>query len=275
MWAFDPSTDGSPATPQPSAMPVLPKINPFVTVNIYDAPALQRGDEAATTTATCTINGQMEATAFTVHPGRRSRTLGAELTPLGLHLATAVPAHHFTNDAIDAAEVFGTAFRHEIAERCAQLDDRSALEVFEYMLMRHVVGSAPPTRYLPEVRMALQLAPTHTLSRIAREVNVSVRSLQRATRHALGFGVRAWQSRLRFAHVRDAFRSNAHQSLEACALDNGFVDASHLRRFVSRHTGRSSAETFSLLRGDERVVTDDLATASLAARQRHGVLLPS
>lgn len=267
-WAFSPVVELGPAT-NSHALPVLPKRNPFMTINIGSPPALQRGGESPRTTASCTINGQMEATAFAVHPGETPRTLGVELTPLGLHLLTGAPAHLFTNEAIDAHELLGEPFGHEIAEQCAERADADALRLLEQALLARVNRQQRRHRYFDDVCTALHIArPGITAAHIASEVMLSKRTLQRAMREILGVGYRTWSGRLRFGEVQDSLRKFPDMSIEACAWRNGFVDASHLRRFVGSHSGRCPSDALSLLRGEQRVVTNDLADLSTGAVAR-------
>jgi AraC-like DNA-binding protein len=164
----------------------------------------------------------------TLAPG--SRLVGARLRPGVAGAVLGLPASELRDVSPDAADVLGRDVAAALLETLAAGSD-------PHMLLLRAVelrGGRGPD---PLVRAAVVALgrPRVRVDRVAAELGVSSRQLQRRVGDAVGYGPKMLQRVLRFRRLQ----ALPSAPLVELALDAGYADQAHMTAEVSRLAGVS------------------------------------
>lgn len=248
LWYFDGPS------PDVAAVPVLPKASGFLTICFDGAPSLAWGDGLTEHSASVSINGLVERRPVALEFPSRMRVIGVDLTPVGLRLLSGSDATSFTNRAVDATDVLGEPMVSRIVDRAQEASPSDALAIVQSEL-DDVVNAATNDDCVRRVGAVVAAIAAERgrppIARLAADAAISPRTLQRVFPRVVGVDVRTYVGRVAFTRFAAGHAARRWSSLEQCAFDLGFHDASHLRRFVAGHTGRSTSDVVAAI-GERR-----------------------
>ncbi|MDP1829790.1 MAG: helix-turn-helix domain-containing protein [Archangium sp.] len=177
---------------------------------------------------------------------RRYRYLGetasvlVRFTPLG-STCLGAPADELADKSVPLEGLLSPLLVRQTTERLLEApDERSRVEVIERLLARL------PWEPDALVAHALELLEHMPVARIARELGLSERQLERRFRARVGISPRAFASLRRFERAVALSKHTA--SLTELALEAGYYDQSHFNRDFRRFAGTSP--THSLVVSD-------------------------
>jgi AraC-like DNA-binding protein len=169
-----------------------------------------------------------EARVVRLAPG--SRLVGGRLRPGAAGAVLGLPASELRNLTADAADVLASDVALALLEELAAGSDPHAL------LLRTLepLGVREPD---PLVRAAIAALgrPRARVDRVAVELGVSARQLQRRVSDAVGYGPKMLQRVLRFRRLQ----ALPPAPLAELALDAGYADQAHMTDEVTRLAGLS------------------------------------
>ena len=157
-----------------------------------------------------------------------TRLVGVRLRPGAAGAVLGLPASELRDISPDAADVLGSDAAAALAEKLAAAPDPHAL------LLRAVElrGETTPDP-LVQAAIGALARPRARVDRVAEELGVSSRQLQRRVSNAVGYGPKLLQRVLRFRRLQ----ALAPAPLVEMALDAGYADQAHMTAEVTRLAG--------------------------------------
>ena len=183
-----------------------------------------------------------DKTAVRLERQAGSVIVGVRLRPGRAPALTRVSAAELIGLRVDLAELWGRE-----ADRIAERLDASASPDLARRLLAQSVGErlsgASPADGLTAAFVRIVTSdPRLAVSRIARELGVSRRHLQRRSATALGYGPKTFARIMRFQRFVGLGRDDADAQLAALARAAGYSDQAHLSRECRRLSGLTPAE---------------------------------
>ena len=168
----------------------------------------------------------------TLAPG--SRLVGVRLRPGAAGAVLGLPASELRDISPDAADVLGHDVAAALLEALAGPDAHALL--MRAVELRGVRGADPLVR----AAVAALGRPRARVDRIAAELGVSSRQLQRRVSDGVGYGPKMLARVLRFRRLQ----ALAPAPLVELALDAGYADQAHMTAEVTRLAGVSPVRFF-------------------------------
>jgi len=238
LWNFEHTFDG-----RSRGVEFVPKARPFVTLCLEHVPRV-RIDGELTRSARVSLNGLVDRVPLKIELKGRMRLLAAELSETGLHCLTGESATLFVNEHVDLCDFVEPHGIERLLERArACRSPQTMIDGLEELLVDAFLRHPPryDTAAASMVRRAVLAAErssrSSTPGMLASQLSVSTRTLQRAFSRTVGLAPRRWLAKRMLARVHERLRSRGEASIEGCALELGFHDAAHLRKFVREHAG--------------------------------------
>jgi AraC-like DNA-binding protein len=168
--------------------------------------------------------------------------VGVRLKPGRTPALTRVSAAELTGMRIDLAELWGRDAT-ELAER---LDATASPNAARRLLVARVVARLADGNAPDEVTTAFVGAiasdPRVEVNRLANEIGISRRQLQRRSLTALGYGPKTFARIMRFQRFVGLGRAEADAQLARLARAAGYADQAHLTRECRRLSGLTPRE---------------------------------
>ena len=187
---------------------------------------------------------------------------GCKLTPAGVRMFTRAPASKFTDRAIDLKAVVAADNTHVATLRT--LSDNMILPRLEAWVSE---ARLPMDSRLVQANVAAQTIGRQqgllTVSALAEEMNVSVRTLQKLFKDYVGVPAKWAIERTRIVEVVRALEHRLTCDLATIATEFGYYDQSHMTNAFRRSTGVTPRE-FHRRRFEIETRLDSLSSPSSA-----------
>jgi AraC-like DNA-binding protein len=184
-----------------------------------------------------------------------STMVGVRLRPGRAPALLRVAASELTDLRVDLNALWGRE-ADELAER---LDATPTPDAVRRLLEWRVAARVSPFNGVDPaiafVVAALERYPSLTISRLARELAISRRQLQRRALVALGYGPKTFARIMRFQRFVGMGRAERDGQLARLARDAGYADQAHLTRECRRLSGLTPQQLLSWQR-DVQFVQD-------------------
>ena len=166
---------------------------------------------------------------------------GFGMLPAGWAALMGDDADKLTDDAIDAADLFGPWIDDVAAalERAASAEGRL---VIGNNFAREVLtrGEAPPLWFIRTVDEWLTASPSPQVPDLVDATGMSIRSVERMTKHYYGLSPRMLARKYRAVRAASALARG--EGLESAQLGDAFYDQSHLIREIKRFAGATPGQ---------------------------------
>ena len=194
----------------------------------------------------CMLVGQMDQ-HVTIRPEGRLDVVGVRFRPAGACGFLCLPLYQLRNQTVAAAEVL-SPFTDELEEQLNEAScARQRVSALESSLLA-CSTQAPRRDLLLEAAVSRVLASAGqiTVDRLAQEIGVGPREMERRFREKIGLGPK---SLCRIVRFQDVFRRHglAEEAWAAVALECGYYDQPHFIKEFKRITGETPPELFSRL----------------------------
>jgi AraC-like DNA-binding protein len=161
-----------------------------------------------------------------------SRMVGVRFAPGAAHAVLGIPLDEVRDQRLPLRELSGPWSEEDLAERVA-LSDRPELGLAAAVRERI---SAPPDATAAAMARRLEFdAGPGVVSRLAADLGLSERQLQRRCRAAFGYGPKTLQQVLRFQRALRLARAGGRLADVAAVV--GYADQAHLARDTRRLAG--------------------------------------
>jgi AraC-like DNA-binding protein len=161
-----------------------------------------------------------------------SRMVGVRFAPGAAHAVLGIPLDEVRDQRLPLRELSGPWSEEDLAERVA-LSDRPELGLAAAVRERI---SAPPDATAAAMARRLEFdAGPGVVSRLAADLGLSERQLQRRCRAAFGYGPKTLQQVLRFRRALRLARAGGRLADVAAVV--GYADQAHLARDTRRLAG--------------------------------------
>jgi AraC-like DNA-binding protein len=190
----------------------------------------------------CFVAGQLTG-PLRLRPRGPAKIIGVRFRPHGAQQVIGVPMHELTGQFPAMAELNGALARDlELAG-----ESRDPLRTVQDVLLNTQVKSTRPDRLIAEaVRRISYASDGCDVARLARDLDLSTRQLERRFQNAVGLSPKLFGRIQRFHRVFEVVESG--QDWVTAALECGYYDQSHLVNDFREFSGEAPA---SLLAGDE------------------------
>lgn len=170
-----------------------------------------------------------------------TRLFGFGMLPGGWATLMGADAERLTDRAIDAADLFGPWIEEVAATLEAAADDAERL-VIGNNFVREVLkrGDPAPMWFIRIVDDWLTAAPSPQVPDLVKATGMSIRSVERMTKHYYGLSPRMLARKYRA--VRAAAALARGETLDAAQLGDAFYDQSHLIREIKRFAGTTPGQ---------------------------------
>jgi AraC-like DNA-binding protein len=160
-----------------------------------------------------------------------SRMVGVRFAPGAAHAVLGIPLDEVRDQRLPLGELSGP-WSEELAERVA-LSDRPELALATAVQQR-ITAPPDPTAAAIARRLEFDAGPG-VVSRLAADLGLSERQLQRRCRAAFGYGPKTLQQVLRFQRALRLARAGGRLADVAAVV--GYADQAHLARDTRRLAG--------------------------------------
>jgi AraC-like DNA-binding protein len=161
-----------------------------------------------------------------------SRMVGVRFAPGAAHAVLGIPLDEVRDQRLPLRELSGPWSEEELAERVA-LSDRPELALATAVQQR-ITAPPDPTAAAMARRLEFDAGPG-VVSRLAADLGLSERQLQRRCRAAFGYGPKTLQQVLRFQRALRLARAGGRLADVAAVV--GYADQAHLARDTRRLAG--------------------------------------
>lgn len=166
---------------------------------------------------------QSRSRQYRAMPG--AATLLVRFHPWGAAAFLPVPMHELADRSLGLSSLLRPSLLRWVEERLAEsADDSQRIRVVEGFLLGLLRNRAPDGPVRKAARL-LQANPSANLARVAGELGLGERQLERKFREWIGIGPKRFARLVRFQQVVRLLERN-HRSLDA-ALELGFYDQAH------------------------------------------------
>lgn len=167
---------------------------------------------------------------FPLVPG--SRMVGVRFAPGAAAAVLGAPLDQLRNLRVPLAELWSPAAARELAERAALASDPA--QVLAEAMRRRITDPPDPTAGAIVRTLEVATGPG-AVARLADQLGLSERQLQRRCRAAFGYGPKTLQQVLRFQNALRLARGGDRLALVAALA--GYADQAHLARETRRLAG--------------------------------------
>ena len=151
-----------------------------------------------------------------------------------------IPLEVFTNCAMDVTQLLPQRYRdlwEQLSEACNDAERVQLLEAFcQLELYLHNVQFQPVDELLMQLRNSNELP---TVSALADYANMSIRTLQRHTKAALGISPKSYLQVLRFNRTLSGLNAVEFEHWQDPVFDAGYFDQAHFIKDFKRFTGHA------------------------------------
>lgn len=173
----------------------------------------------------------------------RAALLGVRFRPGFAPLALGAPASELLDREVTLHDLWGRA-AGALSDRVLEQPSPAArLAVIEEQLRARLASARPPDALAAAAVTWLARHPSGRVERLARELGISARQLNRRFAAAVGYGPKIFQrvARLQRLLALGELPAGARVGLTQLALAAGYADQAHMTREVRSLTGRTPA----------------------------------
>jgi AraC-like DNA-binding protein len=241
FWTLDQPKTAIPVTPEP----VMPDGCIELVFNLADPFRRHHRDGTVETQPLTIIAGQMRTNAL-IQPSGKVHLFGIRFKPAGAYPFFKFPLHELTDQIVDLHLAWGAAGRDLEGRMNDASSTAERIALVEGALLRLFV----PDQSRDElVEAAASLIAYHAgalpIERLAREVNVSSRRLERRFRQRHGLSPKSFSRIVRFQNLLNLARQNNGRELLEHALALGYYDQAHLIHEFKTFSGKTPVEFFA------------------------------
>jgi AraC-like DNA-binding protein len=193
----------------------------------------------------CFLAGQITG-PLRLRPNGPAKIIGVRFRPHGAQQVIGVPMHELTGRFPTTAELNGALARDLELAGEARDPLRTVQDVLLKTRVNPQVKSTRPDRLIAEAVRRMAQDGGCDVARLARELELSTRQLERRFQNAVGLSPKLFGRIQRFHRVFEVVESG--QDWVTAALECGYYDQSHLVNDFREFSGEAPA---SLLAGDE------------------------
>ncbi len=236
IWILEHARD-----PEPLTEKILPDGNPELIFN-FGAPYSREGSAAGAPQPRSFVVGQIKR-YMEVTPTGDDAMIGVRFRPTALHRLLGVPMQELTDRSI-AVDELGSRALAEIEGRVFDAPDwGSRVRVLEEQLARTLAPAVDP------VGTAVDLVRCSRgrldLARVASEVGISTRTLDRRFPAEVGLSPKLFSRQVRLQHVFELLGREPRPQWSEIALASGCFDQAHLCREFRAFAGEPPAAFLS------------------------------
>lgn len=218
---------------------------PRVVVILDFGPPLRILDDAgATVHRAGFVAGLAERFTLTEHLGL-SQGIQLDVTPIGAHRLTGVPAHQLADGVIGLDAIFG-AEGPALVERLQETPTWEArFELLDAFLLARLERARVVPRAIGHAwRRVVDSVGAVTVNELAAELAISRKHLIACFREHVGLTPKLFAQLVRFDAIATRVRTSAGTPLDwaRLAADGGYYDQAHLVREVRRFSGYTPVE---------------------------------
>lgn len=189
------------------------------------------------------ISGIWEGHVVVESPGGVASGLQVDLTPIGAHLFSGLPAHLLANTNLELDDVFG-AHAAALCDRLAAAPTWEArFDVLDAVICARLAAARTPERAITWAwrRLAAERGGI-TISALAEEVGYSRKQLAAQFHEHVGVPPKAVARILRFGAVLGRLREPGTVNWACLAHDAGYYDQAHFARDFREFAGSTPGE---------------------------------
>jgi len=171
---------------------------------------------------------------------------GIRFTSTGLYPFVKTPVREFTEEFADLTTIFGRDGK-ELVEKVAETDSAGGIpDIFDSFLLSRIEATlTEKDAQLEEaVQKLLQKRGRHSVGRLAGEMRMPERRLERLFNRQVGISPERFANSLRLNYFIKLCHQPNRPTFTALAYECGFADQSHLIRTFKKHTGLTPRQYF-------------------------------
>jgi AraC-like DNA-binding protein len=205
----------------------------FHFASLYKIPII--GTDRFESCAPMLVVGPITYRRVQLHADGAVEALTVMFQPFGLHQLFAVPTHLLTEHAVEGHSLLGNAISHLYAKLSEARSFAERVSHLDTYLLGQLSSRerAMETQWHRDLAYVAQNRGRHTISKIAKSLNVSVRQLERKSLDLVGMTPQKMIRVARFVHalrLRQAATEKRSRSWTEIAHASGYYDQMHLIR---------------------------------------------
>lgn len=183
--------------------------------------------------------------------------LGIRFLPCGVLRFGALPLHQLADTRLPAADLSlffndsladALAEQPGIAQRIALIEKRLLFYLQHHPIeMERAIGYA-----VAQIDRHQGLLP---IGRLASEINLCERQLERKFKQHTGFTPKAYSRIVQFRKASELLRAGSFDNLLSIAIEAGYYDVSHLSREIKKMSGGTPLSFLAAMPADEMALT--------------------
>jgi len=177
-----------------------------------------------------------------LQPTGRIEIMGVRFKPGGAYRFLPLPLDDLTDDNIATRDVWGRSGMYVEEAVFETSDNTKRQRLVEAFLLDQLTQTTPRYRLEAAVQQVLRSRGQTRVQKLAQDLDVSSRQLEREFRFGVGFSPKALARIIRFQNLMRLVGENRLREWAHVALESGYADQPHMVREFREFAGQSPSE---------------------------------
>jgi AraC-like DNA-binding protein len=196
---------------------------------------LQTGDQSILLTNNFLIG--LQKSPVRLFSKTKSAAYGIRFFAYGVYPFLRTPLHELQETVLELEDLFGNQFS-ELAEKAQTFPIRRVFEEFEKFLLPRLANFKTDIQPVEAAtRLLFQRQGFTDIAKLALELNMTARSLERKFDEAVGISPKALARVIRFDNIKNELILNPRSSLTSLSFRYGYFDQAHFIRDFKQFSG--------------------------------------